>query len=111
MVIRCITPYKVQYVLVLLTLIHQRNHTDDLHIAHQTQDRIVWTAGVTEVLFCVASPYTLECSYSWRNAHGPVGVDSPVLYVKLPGVYKCTVKSAGSEVTSDEIVVQGINIL
>ena len=24
---------------------------------------------------------------------GPVGVNSPVLYIKLPGVYQCTVRS------------------
>lgn len=84
-----------------------RNLTDDLHIAHQTKDKITWVLGVTEVLFCIPSPYTLECSFLWSNAHGPVGVDSPVLYIKLPGIYKCTVKCAGSEVTSNEIVVEG----
>ena len=94
--------------LALFLLVHKGNPTDDLHIAHQTRGRIMWVVGVTEVIFCIASPYTLECSYCWSNAHGPVGVDSPVLYVKLPGVYKCTVKYTGHQVTSDEIVVEGI---
>lgn len=36
---------------------------------------------------------------------GNVGVNSPVLYVKLPGVYTCTVRWADEEITSGEMVV------
>ena len=36
---------------------------------------------------------------------GNVGINSPVLYVKLPGVYTCTVRWADEEITSGEMVV------
>jgi hypothetical protein len=77
-----------------------------LHIAHQTSEKkMIWVCGVTQALFCIVSPYTLKCVYSWKNALGPVGVNSPVLYVKLPGVYQCTVRSGAYEVTSNEMIV------
>ena len=49
------------------------------------------------MVYCIISPYTLKCLYTWKNAKGPVGVNSPVLYVKLPGVYQCTIKSGEHE--------------
>ena len=64
--------------------------------------------GKTELLYCVASQHSFNCSYTWKNARGSVGVNSPALYVKLPGVYQCTVKRGEHEVTSSEMfVVEG----
>ena len=43
------------------------------------------------VIYCIASNHSCLYKYQWRNSEGEVGVNSPVLFVKKPGVYKCTV--------------------
>ena len=79
--------------------------TDAFHIAHQSTARIEWVPGNTDKFFCIASPHTSECEYKWKNMFGPVGVNSPVLHVKLPGVYICTVRRGDEELTSREMVI------
>ena len=81
------------------------NYSGALHVAHQCTDRKRWECGRTELLYCVASPHSLKSVYAWKNTFGTVAVNSPVLYVKLPGIYHCTVRTRESEVLSKEMVV------
>ena len=49
-------------------------------------------------LYCVASQHSLSTSYEWDNVAGPVGINSPVIYVTKPGTYRCVVSDAGGKV-------------
>ena len=43
-------------------------------------------------LFCIASGHNMSYIYEWEKVKvGPVGADSPVLWVDSPGLYSCTV--------------------
>lgn len=57
-------------------------------------------------LYCIVSNHSSGVQYSWDNIRGPVGVNSPVLYVSQPGTYRCTVtEDEGDTCFSKSIVV------
>ena len=57
------------------------------------------------MLYCIASSHNFDTTYTWKIAFGTVGINSPVLYAKLPGVYQCTVRNGISEATSKQMVI------
>lgn len=77
------------------------------HVLHQSPARITMRDGKVEVLYCVVSGHNLEYKYTWENALGPVGINSPVLYAFEPGTYRCTVTSGddGNTTYSQPILV------
>ena len=62
-------------------------------------------------LYCIVSNHSSGVQYSWDNIRGPVGVNSPVLYVSQPGTYRCTITEVeGDTCFSKSIVVRKGNI-
>ena len=76
-------------------------------VLHQSPTRMTMSNGKVEVLYCVVSGHNLEYRYTWKNALGLVGINSPVLYAFEPGTYRCTVTRGhdGDTVNSQPILV------
>ena len=73
-------------------------------VLHQSQGCTLPSNQVA-IVYCIASNHSSSCKYQWRNSDGDVGVNSPVLYVNKPGVYRCTVHCGGQQCFSRSINV------
>lgn len=65
---------------------------DNFCVVHQSS-ACTMAPGETILLYCVSSQHTSSTDYLWSNESGDVGMNSPVLYVNKPGIYRCVVSN------------------
>ena len=90
---------------MLSTLICLYLYSEPFKVVHQSGKTTIKDENIVP-LFCIASNHSLLHVYSWEKVGtGKVGVDSPVLWLNVPGEYRCTVSSVGEQCYTDNIAV------
>ena len=75
-------------------------------VVHQSPSRVLLPANGTIPLYCIVSHHTLEDVYEWRRGLDEEHVNTPVLWVKMPGAYSCRISRNGQVCKSTTIVVE-----
>lgn len=77
-----------------------------LTILYQSPRTIVLHGGDEAALYCVVNVISMLSLYTWHTPGAFSLPSSPVVYVKMPGVYFCTVTHDKEEVISDSVRVR-----
>ena len=74
----------------LHTLLYEHVEAHEHIVVHQSRHKMKLVLPSLPI-YCKVANHSVATEYEWSDQDGPIGVCSPVLYVRKAGMYKCKV--------------------